>query len=389
MQFVHFLAAALLPELERGTLAGAALFALTLVLGGQYTGRARAQSLTGSLSVSVKTESGSAAKRILVRVRRISQTPSKRRQVHFKSTLVSGSLRFFRNLPPGDYLVVASAPGFADADARLTIQPGQQQKTELVLYREAGTAPHTEQYSSASSESVSAGTMTNFPLNGRSTSSLVALEPGVIKAKTQSHGHRTRGFGTQMEIFGSRPRQNNSRLDGISVNDYANGPRGNAIGISLGIDALDQLSVLTTNDEASFGRSSGGEISATTHSGTSEFHGSAFYYLRNSAIDARDYFALKKPPFHRTQFGFAAGGPLWKHSYLFGDYEGIRESRGITHVSAVPSQNARLGNLSTGKISVDPAVTRYLDAFYPLPSKRPLLTVSFSTDRVIPSAMQA
>src|SRR6266404_6036843 len=137
---------------------------------------------------------------------------------------------------------------------------------------------------------VSSKSVTDLPLNGRSASDLAALEPGVTTARTQSTGQAQRGFGTQMTISGGRPRQNDSRLDGISVNDYVNGPPGSALGVNLGSDAVEQFSVLTSNYPAQYGRSSGGIIGASTRSGTNNFHGDAFEYIRNSALDARNFF---------------------------------------------------------------------------------------------------
>jgi hypothetical protein len=209
----------------------------------------------------------------------------------------------------------------------------------------------------------------NLPLNGRSASQVAALVPGVVKARTQGKKSGPQGYGTQLVIYGGRPRQNDYRLDGISVVDYANGPMGNAIGITLGVDAIQRLTVLTSNDQAEFGRSNGGYISSTTRSGTDLFHGSVFEYIRNSALDARNFFDAAKPPFRRNQFGATFGGPIWKgHVFLFGDYEGIRQSQGISNVAVVPSPAARQGDLSTGAVTVDPAIKRVLDAFYPLPN---------------------
>src|SRR5207244_13330215 len=100
-----------------------------------------------------------------------------------------------------------------------------------------------------------------------------------------------------MTISGGRPRQNDSRLDGISVNDYSNGPPGSALGVNLGVDAVEQFSVLTSNYPAPYGRSSGDIIGASTRSGAREFHGSADEFLRDSALDARSCFGAQKPPF--------------------------------------------------------------------------------------------
>jgi hypothetical protein len=218
-------------------------------------------------------------------------------------------------------------------------------------------------------EVMGAKTVGNLPLNGRSASQVAALVPGVVKARTQGKKNGPQGYGTQLVIFGGRPRQNDYRLDGISVVDYANGPMGNAIGITLGVDAIQRLTVLTSNDQAEFGRSNGGYISSTTRSGTNLFHGSVFEYIRNSALDARNFFDAAKPPFRRNQFGATFGGPIRKDSvFVFADYEGIRQSQGISNVTVVPSPAARQGNLSTGPVTVDPAIKRVLDAFYPLPN---------------------
>jgi hypothetical protein len=223
---------------------------------------------------------------------------------------------------------------------------------------------------------ISSKNVADLPLNGRSASDLATLEPGVATARTQTSGQGQRGFGTQMVIFGARPRQNDSRLDGISVNDYVNGPPGSALGLNLGSDAVEQFTVLSSNYPAQFGRSSGGIIGASTHSGTNDFHGDAFEYIRNSAFDARNFFDTTKPPFHRNQFGGSIGGPIAKdRTFFFADYEGLRQSQGITQVDTVPSQAARDGHLcappdcsTTSTVALDPQVARFLKAFYPLPN---------------------
>ncbi|MGH9354603.1 MAG: hypothetical protein ACRD10_00560, partial [Terriglobia bacterium] len=125
-------------------------------------------------------------------------------------------------------------------------------------------------------------------------------------------------------------------------------------------------------------------------SGTDNFHGDAYEFFRNSALDARNFFDVSRPPFRRNQFGASAGGPIRKKTtYFFGDYEGLRASQGVTSVDIVPSAAARAGNLSTGPLAVDPAVSRFVNAFYPLPNG-PLLgagdtgTFAFSGQQVTP-----
>jgi hypothetical protein len=286
------------------------------------------------------------------------------------------------NLPPGIFEITITAPGFVEYRGTVTISAGADSRADIVLHTPSSTDTG-EGGASGVSGVVSNKSVTDLPLNGRSASDLAALEPGVSTARTQSTGQGQRGFGTQMTISGGRPRQNDSRLDSISVNDYVNGPPGSALGVNLGSDAVEQFTVLSSNYPAQFGRSSGGIIGASTRSGTKNFHGSAFEYIRNSAFDARNFFdGASKPAFRRNQFGGSIGGPILKeHTFFFADYEGLRQSQGITQVDTVPSQAARDGHLclppdcaTTTNLAVDPEAARFLKAFFPLPSPdRPLL----------------
>src|SRR3984893_5777179 len=262
---------------------------------------------------------------------------------------------------------ITSPTGSPIANARLTIKNLTSGATTSVVGNDNGTFIVDSLV--PAKYDINAKSVSELPLNGRSASDLAALEPGVATARTQSSGQGQYGYGTQMTISGGRPRQNDALLDNISVNDYSNGPPGSALGVNLGADAVEQFSVLTSNYPARFGRSSGGIIGASTRSGTNHFHGSAFEFLRNSAFDARNFFDKAKPPFRRNQFGASAGGPIRKdHTYFFAAYEGLRQSLGITQVDTVPSAAARAGNLSTGPVTVDPNVLRFINAFYPLPN---------------------
>src|SRR2546426_384762 len=274
-----------------------------------------------------------------------------------------------RNLLPGSYGITVSARGFADIHTTVTLGADGNPVMNLVMQPVSPAVAGEKQVGSTARGVTNANGVSDLPLNGRSASDVAALEPGVARARTQSSGEAQRGFGTQMTIAGGRPRQNDSRLDGISVNDYANGPPGSALGVNLGVDAVEQFSVLTSNYPAQHGRSSGGIISASTRSGTNQFHGDVYEFFRNSALDMRNYFDVKKPPFRRNQFGVSLGGPIQKdRTFIFGDYEGLRQSLGLTQVDTVPSAAARAGNLSTGQIKVDPTVLSFVTAFYPLPN---------------------
>jgi Carboxypeptidase regulatory-like domain len=287
-------------------------------------------------------------------------------------------------LAAGTYELTASAPGFAQSTLTITIRDGSASTADLVL-QEGDVDDNALRLngSSPSGEGLSAEAISELPLNGRSATDAAALEPGVMRTRTQGRTGPN-GFGSQMAIFGGRPRQNSSRLNGISVNDYGNGPLGNAVGTTLGVDGLEQLTVMTRNDQAQFGRSSGGYISSATRSGTSNFHGSAFEYFRDDRLDATDYFATTKPSFRRNQFGGSIGGPILADRLLFFvTYEGIRQSEGTTSIIIVPSAATRAGLLCSAPqagaacapnaVAVNPEIRRYLDAFYPVPSNSDLI----------------
>jgi|HubBroStandDraft_4_1064222.scaffolds.fasta_scaffold04544_3 hypothetical protein len=286
------------------------------------------------------------------------------------------------NLIAGDYIVAVSATGFANTIAKgITLTVGAEQQVNLTL-RVGGASDHVEVTESASAVELATSALDGvvnstevreLPLNGRDWTQLATLQPGVVTVRTQdaiTGGRGQRGFGTQLSISGTRPQQNNYRLDGISINDYANGAPGSALGAAFGVEAIQQFSVLTSNYAAEYGRSSGGVVNAITRSGTNGFHGEAYEFLRNSALDARNFFdPSTKPPFRRDQFGVASGGPIRKdRAFFFANYEGLRQSLGITNVDNVPSQAARNGDLSTGQITVSPLIAPYLAAFYPLPN---------------------
>src|SRR6202011_1537986 len=173
-------------------------------------------------------------------------------------------------------------------------------------------------------------------------------------------------------IDGARPQQNNYRLDGISMNDYDNSAPGSVLGGDLGVDAIQEFSVLTSNYSADYGRTAGGVVNAITRSGTNQFHGSVYEFLRNDALDAANFFenagGIKKASFRQNQFGVAAGGPIQKDKlFVFGDYEGLRYIKGIPTKIFVPSDAARLGILAGGTAANQPAGTPCTNGNPPTP----------------------
>ena len=261
------------------------------------------------------------------------------------------------NLSPGTYEIRVSAIGFStEVQKGVTLTVGAQQVLDFTMRVGQMTqmvevtteAPTVELTSSELGATVNSTTVRELPLNGRSWTDLANLQPGVVVATSHAAVDVNRGYGAQLSISGARPQQNNYRLDGISINDYSNGGPGSVLGQNLGVEAIQEFSVLTSNYSAEYGKTSGGVVNAISRSGTNQFHGSGYEFLRNSALDAPGYFdSGVAPPFKRNQFGASAGGPIRKdRTFVFGDYEGIRQSLGTTTISGVPSANARLGILA-------------------------------------------
>ena len=250
--------------------------------------------------------------------------------------------------------------------------------------------PQVQLSTAALSDVVESTSVRELPLNGRSWTDLAALTTGVSVIKTQppvsASDRPKRGLGAELSISGGRPQQNSYLLDGININDYSNAGPGSILGGNLGVDAIQEFNVITTNAMVQYGRTSGGVISAITRSGTNEFHGSAYEFLRNSALDAKNYFdnVGAIPPFRQNQFGASAGGPIRKNNtFVFGDYEAIRQTLGQTSQQVVPTAAARAGTLVctpadvpvnctanqlTHTVQVDPQAARFLRAFFPLPN---------------------
>ncbi len=256
------------------------------------------------------------------------------------------------NLNPSDYEVRVSTTGFTTAVSKVTLSVGAKQELNIALavgetnttVEVAATAQQIELTSSTVSDEVSSTTMRELPLNGRDWASLAQLEPGVVEARTHldvSHvgGGGGRGFGDQLSIGGGRPTQNSYRLDGVVVNDYSNAGPGSVLGKNLGVDGIQEFTVLTSNYSAEYGFTSGGIINAITKSGTNSFHGTAFDFLRNTALDANDFFSnaggVGKNPLVQNQFGVAAGYKVLSDKlFVFGNYEGVRQASGIPIVGS-------------------------------------------------------
>lgn len=298
------------------------------------------------------------------------------------------------NLLPGNYQVRAAAAGFntvVESNIVLAVAAQRVINVRLEVGRTSqqvtvtAAEPTVELSTSTLGGVVNSTTVRELPLNGRDWTQLSVLQAGVLAIRTQistsssTSNRASRGFGNQVSVVGHRPYENNYRVNGMSVVDYANSGPGSVAGGALGVDAIQEFSVLTSNYTAEYGRTSGGVINAITKSGTNELHGTAYGFLRDEGLDSKNYFdnaSAAIPRFHRNQFGAAAGGPIRKDkAFIFADYEGIRQSQGLTFSDTVPSAAARSGHLCSisfngctpTTITVDPKVAPFL-ALYPLPN---------------------
>jgi hypothetical protein len=337
----------------------------------------RGQVVGGSISGTISDKSGAVVVNATVSLKNLATG------VSTAVTTNAQGLYSMPNLLPGDYQQSVEAAGFEISIRKgIILTVGAQLVSNIEM--KVGTInesvvvsdlpPDLQLESSSLSSSINSQTIVELPLNARSWTDLATLQPGVntihAMALVSSTDRLGRGFGVELSVSGGRPQQNNYLLDGISINDYTNQAPGSILGGNLGVDAVAEFSVLTTNQGAQYGRTSGGVISAINRSGTNRFHGSAYEFLRNSALDARNYFDPPTiAPFRRNQFGVSAGGPIRKDkTFIFADYEGLRQSLGLSMVDNVPSIAARNGQFSDGStVTVDPFVKPYL-AFYPLPN---------------------
>ena len=239
-----------------------------------------------------------------------------------------------------------------------------------------GEAPAVDTRTSTLSGLVDDRKIRDLPLNGRSFSDLVTLQMGTTVLSLGA-ANEASGYGKKISISGGRPSSNSFLLDGNFVNDTLNNTPAGATGLFLGVETLKEFSVLTNTYSAEYGQSSGGIINAVTKSGTNELHGSAFYFHRNDDLDARNFFDTDPsnptvrsdpPEFRRNQFGGTAGGPIVPNrTFIFGGYEGLRESLGITRIMGTLTDEARNGDL----VPIAPGIEDYF-IFFPLQNGRTL-----------------
>ena len=356
---------------------------------------ANAQVAGGAITGTVSGESGSAMPGVNVSVKEVTTGLSR------SVTTDTAGLYNVPDLSAGTFEMTVSATGFQNQVwTSITVTAGVERILNVVMragdpqqvVRVVAPPALVSESCPSTCGSANSSTVRDTPLNGRDWAALATLQAGVSSVQNGSAsggGNMDRGFGAAVSISGSRPDENAYILDGVSINDYANGAPGSVLGDNLGIDAVQQVAVLGSNYPAEYGRTSGGVISVETAKGSDAFHGSVYEFLRNSALDARNFFdPAKIPGFKRNQFGGSGGLPIKKRrTFIFGDYEGLRQSLGVTTVNTVPSPAARGGLLTFSdpsqfpsncaptavadqcQVTVDPQIAKFIGAmFFPLPT---------------------
>jgi len=304
-----------------------------------------AQGANASLSGIVRDQSGA-----VIPNAEITLTDANR---SFTRTIQTNHLGLYvlPQLPAGDYILSTSFPGFGNAEHRLTLTVGQHASLDFNLQVESSSSTvdvqispevELERMDPTLSSVTSTQTMRQLPLNGRDFTQLAILSPGVVPSRRLNAD--SQGLGKQFSISGRRTNQIAFMLDGTDVNDAYDNTPGGASGVVLGVDSVAQFRVLTNGFGAEFGRTGGGVIDEITRGGTNMLHGNAFEFVRNSAMDTKNYFDVATepiPPLTRNQFGGSLGGPVTKHAFYFGNYEGVRQNLGITTSALVPNATAR------------------------------------------------
>jgi hypothetical protein len=269
----------------------------------------------------------------------------------------------FLQLPPANYSVVVENPGFKKTVLNALVLIDQITHVDVVLQvgevlqsvEVEAVSPILETDKTTLSSVVESNTIANMPLNARQYLDLALVTPGVLPSAAGAQGG---GF----NVSGARSQSNVFLLDGVSnIDTQVN----SALGNFRITDAVQEFAVQTSVPTAEFGRGTGGQVSIVTKSGSNEFHGSVFEFLRNDALDAADFFTNrlggKKTPLHRNQYGATASGPIKKdRTFFFASWEGFRQVAPTVSTTRVPTDAERAS-------VVDP-ISQALLKFWPRPN---------------------
>jgi hypothetical protein len=317
----------------------------------------------GSLSGTLKDQSGS-----VVPGASLTLTNSALK-AEFKATSDQQGFYSFPTLAVGQYDLTIEASGFrpqrktgiridADSSVRVDAVLAVAEHAEEVTVSEVGTAIGTqvEKTSTQLGEVVVSTQIEELPLNGRSYTDLLAIQPGVtpITTLTATSVIMAGVTGTinpsgdanpgDVSISGQRESANGFMVNGIDVQEHMNG----GTSVIPNLDSIAEFRVLTNNFDPEYGNYNGGMINVVSKSGSNSFHGDAFEFLRNTDLDARNYFSDTRGAFQQNQFGGTVGGPILRNKiFVFTDYQGTRTTQGVTSAeTTVPSVQDRSGDFS-------------------------------------------
>lgn len=362
----------------------------TLLLALLSTIGLQAQSASGTFLGVIKDPSGAAVPNATITI--------VNKDTGFRRELTSSATGEYEApyIPLGNYTITVKAQGFRTVDRTgLNLQIDQKARVDITVavgdvaetISVVEAAPSVKADSSEFGDVIQKRQVQELPLNGRNYVQLVHLQPGVT---TGQQGGNIEGAGAfvprgtgSFNAIGQRSQNNNFLVDGIDNNESWI----NSTVLQPSVEATQEFKVYIANPPAEFGRSSGGIVNLQIRSGTNEFHGSVYNYLRNSALDARDFFQRRTaasqrriPAFRQNQYGVTAGGPIIKNNwFFFGDYQGLRQGRGLNVVSIVPTVAQKAGDFGTTNI-FDPLTNT------PDPSSPGLFTRTPFTNNRIPES---
>ncbi|MDX2152595.1 MAG: carboxypeptidase regulatory-like domain-containing protein [Bryobacteraceae bacterium] len=320
----------------------------------------RAQDFRGSITVTVVDGAGQPVAEPSVK---LTQVESNRARAVASRP---GGEALATSLPPGEYLIEVERPGFRRHVEVVTLLVNQDLRVEVTLAagQPTETVNVTARAGLLKTESASTGgaienrQIVGLPLDGRNFYELSLLLPGVLPPAQGSAGSVRGDFA--VNVNGSREDASLFLLDGV----YNGDPKLNGVGVTPPVDAIREFEVQTGSYDATFGRNAGGQVNVLLKSGANGFHGAAYEFFRNAAMDARNFFAPAREPdprYQRNQFGFAVGGPVRRdRTFFFADYEGRRIREGLPRVTNVPTALERAGDFSQSGVQfvIDPFTQR-------------------------------
>jgi hypothetical protein len=320
-----------------------------------------AQTTTGSIVGTITDATGSSVPNASV------TATNEATGIEFKVSTDSAGAYVVTPIPVGRYTVTVETKGFKKA-VRSGIIVNVQDRVAVNLALEVGeisqtvevqaAAPTLQTESSYLGQVVESQRIVDLPLNGRYFTRLAVLTSGTAPTPNGARDEKTGGFSSN----GVRPYQNNYLLDGIDNNSLSEDMTNEAAFVyGPSPDAIEEFKVQTNSMSAEFGRSGGAVMNVTIKSGSNGFHGSAFEFLRNEKLDAKNYFDppdQPTPPYKQNQFGGAIGGPIVKNkTFFFGDYQGTRIRQSRTFLATVAPPAWREGDFSGFLPIYDPSTT--------------------------------